>query len=90
MTKPFYMLAQKWYTMTKQVKISKKVHERLSKIKEKTNAHSYNDVINSLIQISEEFYTNKGKLNTQGKKILLKYDDGNLTEIEITNQKKPS
>ena len=69
--------------MTKQVKISKKLHKKLVYLKETTNAKSINDVIASLIQINEEFYTNKGTLNVTNKKVSFKYNDGQLVEIEI-------
>ena len=55
--------------MTKQVKISKKLHKKLVYLKETTNAKSINDVIEALIDISEEFYTNNGTLNVVNKRI---------------------
>lgn len=69
--------------MTKQVKISKNVHKKLVCLKEQSNAKSINDVISSLITISEEFYTNKGTLNVANKRISFKYDNGKIVEIQI-------
>lgn len=74
--------------MTKLVRIDKNVHEKLSKIKQKTNAKSINDVINSLLEIAEEFYTNDGKLNIANKEILLKNDNDKIVELEIRKYKK--
>lgn len=67
----------------KHVKLSKEVHEKLSYLKEKSNAKSFNDVILSLLKISEEFYINEGKLKVANKKILLRYENGKLVEIEV-------
>lgn len=69
--------------MTKQVKISKKLHKKLVYLKETTNAKSINDVIESLIDISEEFYTNNGTLNVVNKRISFRYDNGKIVEIQI-------
>lgn len=74
--------------MTKLVRIEKNVHEKLSDLKQKTNAKSINDVIVQLIEISEEFYINNGRLNIVNKQILLKNDNGKLVEIEIRSYKK--
>lgn len=71
--------------MTKQVKINKKVHERLTYLKSKTNAKSINDVIVTLINIGEEQYLH-GTIPAKGKKILLDYDDGKLVAIKITKK----
>ena len=71
--------------MTKQVKITKNVHERLNYLKSKTNAKSINDVIQSLINIGEEQYL-KGTIQTESKNILLEYDDGKLVTIKITKK----
>ena len=67
----------------KRVRLNENVHERLLYLKEKTNARSINDVIQQLITIAEEFYINEGTLNVKGKKVLFKYDKGQLTEIEV-------
>lgn len=69
--------------MTKQVKISKNVHEKLLYLKQINNEKSINDVINNLIKIAGEYYINDGIINVENKKILFKYDDGKLVEIEI-------
>ena len=69
--------------MTKQVKISKKLHKKLVYLKETNNAKSINDVIESLINISEEFYTNNGTLNVVNKRISFRYDNGKIVEIQI-------
>ena len=69
--------------MTKQVKISKKLHKKLVCLKETTNAKSINDVIEALIDISEEFYTNNGTLNVVNKRISFRYDNGKIVEIQI-------
>ena len=69
--------------MTKQVKISKELHKKLVYLKETTNAKSINDVIESLIDISEEFYTNNGTLNVVNKRISFRYDNGKIVEIQI-------
>ena len=69
--------------MTKQVKISKKLHKKLVYLKETTNAKSINDVIEALINISEEFYTNNGTLNVVNKRISFRYDNGKIVEIQI-------
>ena len=69
--------------MTKQVKISKKLHKKLVYLKETNNAKSINDVIESLINISEEFYTNNGTLNVANKRISFRYDNGKIVEIQI-------
>lgn len=69
--------------MTKQVKISKKLHKKLVYLKETTNAKSINDVIEALIDISEEFYTNNGTLNVVNKRISFRYDNGKIVEIQI-------
>ena len=69
--------------MTKQVKISKKLHKKLVYLKEITNAKSINDVIESLIDTSEEFYTNNGTLNVVNKRISFRYDNGKIVEIQI-------
>ena len=70
--------------MTKQVKVNKNVHDKLLYLKKKTNAKSINDVIISLIQISEEYYTTQGTLNVENKEVLLRYDKyGKLVEIKI-------
>ena len=69
--------------MTKQVKISKKLHKKLVYLKETTNAKSINDVIEALIEISEEFYTNNGTLNVVNKRISFRYDNGKIVEIQI-------
>ena len=69
--------------MTKQVKISKKLHKKLVYLKETNNAKSINDVIESLIAISEEFYTNNGTLNVDNKRISFRYDNGKIVEIQI-------
>lgn len=74
--------------MTKLVRIEKNVHEKLSELKQKNNAKSINDVIKSLIEISEEFYTNHGTLNIENKQILLKTDNGKIVEIEIRSNTK--
>ena len=74
--------------MTKLVRIDKDVHEKLSELKQKNNAKSINDVIKSLIEISEEFYTNQGTLNIANKQILLKNDNGKIVEIEIRSNHK--
>ena len=69
--------------MTKQVKISKKLHKKLVYLNETTNAKSINDVIEALIDISEEFYTNNGTLNVVNKRISFRYDNGKIVEIQI-------
>lgn len=69
--------------MTKQVKISKNVHEKLLYLKSKTNAKSINDVISELIEISEEFYIKQGTLNVANATVLFKYNNGKLVEIQI-------
>lgn len=69
--------------MTKQVKLSKNVHEKLLCLKKKNNKKSINDVILDLIEISEEFYTNNGNLKVTDKKTTFKYNRGKLTEIQI-------
>lgn len=69
--------------MTKQVKISKKLHKKLVYLKEQSNSKSINDVIESLINISEEFYTNNGTLNVVNKRISFRYDNGKIVEIQI-------
>lgn len=69
--------------MTKQVKISKKLHKKLVYLKETTNAKSINDVIEALIDISEEFYTNNGTLNVVNKRISFRYDNSKIVEIQI-------
>ena len=69
--------------MTKQVKISKKLHKKLVYLKETTNVKSINDVIEALIDISEEFYTNNGTLNVVNKRISFRYDNGKIVEIQI-------
>lgn len=69
--------------MTKQVKISKELHKKLVYLKETTNAKSINDVIEALIDISEEFYTNNGTLNVVNKRISFRYDNGKIVEIQI-------
>ena len=69
--------------MTKQVKKKKKLHKKLVYLKETTNAKSINDVIESLIDISEEFYTNNGTLNVVNKRISFRYDNGKIVEIQI-------
>ena len=69
--------------MTKQVKISKKLHKKLVYLKEQKNEKSINDVIESLIAISEEFYTNNGTLNVVNKRISFRYDNGKIVEIQI-------
>lgn len=69
--------------MTKQVKISKKLHKKLVYLKETNNAKSINDVIEALIDISEEFYTNNGTLNVVNKRISFRYDNGKIVEIQI-------
>lgn len=71
--------------MTKQVKISKNIHKKLIILKSKTNAKSINDVITSLINIGEEQYL-QGTIQTEGKEILLDYDDGKLVAIKITKK----
>ena len=68
--------------MTKQVKISKKLHKKLVYLKETTNAKSINDVIEALIDISEEFYTNNGTLNVVNKRISFRYDNDKIVEIK--------
>ena len=67
----------------KRVRLNEKVHEKLLHLKKETNAKSINDVINSLIQISEEFYTKQGTLNVRHKKLTFKYDNGKIVEIKI-------
>ena len=67
----------------KHVKLSKDVHEKLVYLKKKTNTKTINDVIYSLIQISEEFYTNDGTLKVSNKKVSFKYTNGKLVEIQI-------
>lgn len=67
----------------KRVRLNENVHKKLLYLKQKNNAKSINDVISELITISEEFYTNNGVLNVTDAKVLLKYDDGKLVEIEI-------
>ena len=69
--------------MTKQVKISKNVHEKLLYLKQKNNKKSINDVITDLIEISEEFYINKGTLNVANATVLFKYNNGKIVEIQI-------
>ena len=69
--------------MTKQVKISKNVHEKLLYLKHKNNAKSINDVICSLIKISEEYYTNDGTINLKNKDFKIKYSNGRIVEIEF-------
>ena len=69
----------------KRVRLNENVHKKLLHLKETTNAKSINDVIASLIQINEEFYTNKGRLNVKNKIVVFKYNDGQLVEIEIRN-----
>ena len=69
----------------KRVRLNENVHKKLLHLKETSNAKSINDVISSLIQINEEFYTNKGRLNVKNKIVVFKYNDGQLVEIEIRN-----
>lgn len=69
--------------MTKQVKLSKNVHERLLQLKKKTNAKSINDVILSLLETAEEFYTNDGNIKVSNKKTTFKCNKGKLVEIQI-------
>ena len=69
--------------MTKQVKISKNVHEKLLYLKQKNNKKSINDVITDLIEISEEYYINKGTLNVSKAKVSIRYDNGKIVEIQI-------
>ena len=67
----------------KRVRLNENVHEKLLYLKNKTNAKSINDVISELIEISEEFYTNKGILNVANATVLLKYNNGKIVEIRI-------
>lgn len=67
----------------KRVRLNENVHEKLLYLKSKTNAKSINDVISELIEISEEFYTNKGTLNVANATVLLKYNNGKIVEIRI-------
>ena len=69
--------------MTKLVRIEKNVHETLLHMKEKNNAKSINDVIESLITIAGEFYINKGRLNVTGKNFSIIYNNGEIVEIQI-------
>lgn len=69
--------------MTKLVRIEQDVHETLLHMKEKNNAKSINDVIESLITIAGEFYINKGRLNVTGKNFSIIYDNGEIVEIQI-------
>jgi len=69
--------------MTKLVRIEQDVHETLLHMKEKNNAKSINDVIESLITIAGEFYINKGRLNVAGKNFSIIYDNGEIVEIQI-------
>ena len=69
--------------MTKQVKLSKNVHERLLHLKKKTDAKSINDVILHLLETAEEFYTQDGNLKIGNKKTTFKYNKGKLVEIHI-------
>lgn len=74
--------------MTKLVRIDNDVHEKLSELKQKSDAKSINEVISELIEISAEFYINKGRLNLVDKQILLINDNGKIVEIEIRNNQK--
>lgn len=68
----------------KRVRLNENVHEKLVHLKKQNHEKSINDVINSLIQISEEFYTTNGTLNVENKEVFLKYNTtGNLVEIKI-------
>ena len=69
--------------MTKQVKLSKNVHERLLQLKKKTDAKSINDVILALLKTSEEFYTEQGTLKVSNKKVTFRCNKGKLVEIQI-------
>ena len=69
--------------MTKQVKISKNVHEKLLYLKQKNNKKSINDVITDLIEISEEFYIKQGTLNVANATVIFKYNNGKIVEIQI-------
>lgn len=68
--------------MTKQVKISKNVHEQLLCLKRKSEAKSISDVIHSLIIIGQEQYLT-GTIKAEDKKILLKYNNGKLVELKV-------
>ena len=67
----------------KRVRLNENVHKKLLHLKETTNAKSINDVIEALIDISEEFYTNNGTLNVVNKRISFRYDNGKIVEIQI-------
>ena len=67
----------------KRVRLNQNVHEKLLHLRKKSKARSINDVIISLIEISEEFYINKGTLNVANKKVTFRYDNGKLIEIQI-------
>ena len=69
--------------MTKQVKLSKNVHEKLLQLKEETGAKSINDVILALIIISEEFYINEGRLKVADKNLTIICNNGKIVEIKI-------
>ena len=67
----------------KRVRLNENVHEKLLYLKQKTDAKSLNDVISSLIEISEEFYITNGVLNVADKQISFKYNNGKIVKIQI-------
>ena len=69
----------------KRVRLNENVHKRLLNIKQKSQARSINEVIQNLLDIVGEDYTN-GTIKTDNKKISLIYNNGKLVEIQVTKK----
>ena len=67
----------------KRVRLNENVHKKLLHLKEKNNARSINDVIEALLQITDDIDLNTGTLNVSEKTISIKYNNGKIVEIEI-------
>ncbi len=67
----------------KRVRLNENVHKKLLHLKEKNNARSINDVIEALLQITDDIDLNTGTLNVSEKTISIKYNNGKIVEIQI-------
>jgi len=67
----------------KRVRLNENVHKKLLHLKEKNNARSINDVIEALLQITDDINLNTGTLNVSEKTISIKYNNGKIVEIQI-------
>lgn len=69
----------------KRVRLNENVHKKLLDLKNKSEARSINDVIETMLEAIDEEYV-AGTIPTSNKIITLKYDSGKLVEIQVTKK----